>query len=124
MEKILQDQEYILKQANDGRIQLRQLSILENILEHIKNLEKKPLTQIQSEIEELLYKLITNNRITSDILSRYTCYIYIYLFDKGRSSHLNDLINSVIKLLEQKEFTKNNSSNIIFTFFMDNWLCM
>ena len=116
MEKILQDQEYILKQANDGRIQLRQLSILENILEHIKNLEKKPLTQIQSEIEELLYKLITNNRITSDILSRYTCYIYIYLFDKGRSSHLNDLINSVIKLLEKKEFIKNNSSNIIFTF--------
>ena len=84
MEKILSDQEYILKQANDGRIQLRQLSILENILEHIKNLEKKPLTQIQSEIEELLYKLITNNRITSDILYRYTCsciYYSLLLYD-------------------------------------------
>ena len=116
MEKIFQEQEYILKQTNDGRIQIKQLSILENILNHLKTLEKKPLTQLQSKIEELLFKLITSNRITSDILSRYTCYIYIYLFDKGRSSHLNDLINSVINLLKQKEVKKINNSNIIFTF--------
>ena len=116
MEKIFQEQEYILKQTNDGRIQIKQLLILENILNHLKTLEKKPLTQIQSKIEELLFKLITSNRITSDILSRYTCYIYIYLFDKGRSSHLNDLINSVINLLKQNEVKKINNSNIILTF--------
>ena len=90
MEKILSDQEYILKQPNDGRIQLKQLSILKNILEHIQNLEKKALTQTQTKIEELLFKLISNNRITSDILSRYTSYIYIHVFDKGRNSHLTD----------------------------------
>ena len=50
MEKIFQEQEYILKQTNDGRIQIKQLLILENILNHLKTLEKKPLTQIQSKI--------------------------------------------------------------------------
>ena len=118
MEKILSEQEYILKQANDGIIQLKQLTILKNILNFIQNLEKKPLTQNQSKIEELLFKLITNNRITSDILTRYTSYIYIYLFDKGRNSHLTDLINSVGEILEQKENTnnKNISDNIKCTF--------
>ena len=116
MEKILSDQEYILKQPNDGRIQLKQLSILKNILEHIQNLEKKALTQTQTKIEELLFKLITNNRITSDILSRYTSYIYIHVFDKGRNSHLTDLINSVSELLDQKENKKNISDNIKCTF--------
>ena len=119
MEKILSDQEYILKQPNDGRIQLKQLSILKNILEHIQNLEKKALTQTQTKIEELLFKLITNNRITSDILSRYTSYIYIHVFDKGRNSHLTDLINSVSELLEQKENKKNISDKYIS---MDNWI--
>ena len=116
MEKILSDQEYILKQPNDGRIQLKQLSILKNILEHIQNLEKKALTQTQTKIEELLFKLISNNRITSDILSRYTSYIYIHVFDKGRNSHLTDLINSVSEFLEQKENKKNISDNIKCTF--------
>ena len=116
MEKILSDQEYILKQPNDGRIQLKQLSILKNILEHIQNLEKKALTQTQTKIEELLFKLISNNRITSDILSRYTSYIYIHVFDKGRNSHLTDLINSVSELLDQKENKKNISDNIKCTF--------
>lgn len=115
MEKILSEQDYILKQANDGRIQLKQLSLLKNILNHIETLEKKALTQIQTKIEELLFKLITKNRITSDILSRYTSYIYIHLFDKGRNSHLTDLINSVIELLEQKE-NNNVSDNIKCTF--------
>ena len=54
----------------------------------------------------VLVELITNNRITSDILSRYTSYIYIHVFDKGRNSHLTDLINSVSELLEQKENKK------------------
>ena len=116
MEKILSEQEYILKQTNDGRIQLKQLSILNNILNYVKNLEKKALTQTQGKIEELLFKLITNNRITSDILSRYTSYIYIYVFDKGRNTHLNDLINSVSELLEQKEDNKSISENIKCTF--------
>ena len=115
MEKILSEQDYILKQTNDGRIQLKQLSLLKNILNHIETLEKKALTQIQTKIEELLFKLITKNRITSDILSRYTSYIYIHLFDKGRNSHLTDLINSVIELLEQKE-NNNVSDNIKCTF--------
>ena len=122
MEKIISDQEYILKQANDGIIQLKQLNILKNILNFIQNLEKKALTQNQSKIEELLFKLITSNRITSDILARYTSYIYIYLFDKGRNSHLTDLINSVGEILEQKENNTNNnnkniSDNIKCTFF-------
>ena len=118
MEKILSEQEYILKQANDGIIQLKQLTILKNILTFIQNLEKKPLTQNQSKIEELLFKLIKSNRITNDILTRYTSYIYIYLFDKGRNSHLTDLINSVGEILEQKENTnnKNISDNIKCTF--------
>jgi hypothetical protein len=42
MEKILSEQEYIIKQANDGIIQLKQLTILKNILNHVQNLEKKP----------------------------------------------------------------------------------
>jgi hypothetical protein len=116
MEKILSEQEYIIKQANDGIIQLKQLTILKNILNHVQNLEKKALNQTQSKIEELLFKLITNNRITSDILSRYTSYIYIYIFDKGRNSHLTDLINSVGEILEQKENNNNISDNIKCTF--------
>ena len=116
MEKILSEQEYIIKQANDGIIQLKQLTILKNILNHVQNLEKKALNQTQSKIEELLFKLITNNRITSDILTRYTSYIYIYIFDKGRNSHLTDLINSVGEILEQKENNNNISDNIKCTF--------
>ena len=129
MEKLLSEQEYILKQANDGIIQLKQLNILKNILNFIQNLEKKALTQNQSKIEELLFKLITSNRITSDILARYTSYIYIYLFDKGRNSHLTDLINSVGEILEQKENNTNNnnkniSDNIKCTFFwMIGYVC-
>ena len=116
MEKILSEQDYIFKQTNDGRIQLKQLIILKNILTHIEQLEKKELTQIQSKIEELLFRLIINNRITSDILARYVSYIFIHLFDKGRNSHLTDLINSVIELFEQKENNKNISDNIKCTF--------
>ena len=116
MEKILSEQEYIIKQTNDGRIQLKQLTILKNILNYIESLEKKALTQNQTKIEELLFKLIINNRITSDILSRYTSYIYIHLFNKGRNSHLTDLINNVSELFEQKENNKNISDNIKCTF--------
>ena len=119
MEKIFTDQDYILKQPNDGRIQIKQLSILEEILHYVQSLEKKPLTQIQSKIEELLFKLILNNRITSDILSRYTSYIYIHIFDKGRNSHLTDLINSFIEILDQKE--KNSEKN--FENISDNIKC-
>ena len=115
MEKILSDQEYILKQPNDGRIQIKQLTVLKDLLIFVKSLEKKPLTQIQSKIEELLFKLILNNRITSDILVRYTSYIYIHIFDKGRNSHLNDLIHSFIDILEEKE-NKKISDNIKCTF--------
>ena len=116
MEQIFSEQEYVSKQANDGRIQLKQLSILKNILNYITNLEKKALTQIQSKIEELLFNLIMNNRITSDILSRYLCYIYIHLFNKGRNSHFTDLINSVIEIFEQEQKFKNISDNIKCTF--------
>ena len=119
MEKIFTDQDFILKQPNDGRIQIKQLSILEEILHYVQSLEKKPLTQIQSKIEELLFKLILSNRITSDILSRYTSYIYIHIFDKGRNSHLTDLINSFIEILDQKE--KNSEKN--FENISDNIKC-
>ena len=36
MEKILNDQEYILKQPNDGRIQIKQLKLLENLFHYIE----------------------------------------------------------------------------------------
>ena len=118
MEKIFTEQDYILKQPNDGRIQIKQLSILEEILHYVESLDKKSLTQTQLKIEELLFKLILNNRITSDILSRYTSYIYIYIFDKGRNSHLTDLINSFIEILEQKEKKYENISDNIKCTFM------
>ena len=117
MEKIFADQDYILKQPNDGRIQIRQLEILKDLLNYVESIDKKTTTQIQSKIEELLFKLITNNRITSDILTRYTSYIYIHIFDKGRNTHLSDLINSFIEILEQKDKNnKNISDNIKCTF--------
>ena len=116
MEKILNEQEYILKQPNDGRIQIKQLTLLETLLHYIESIDKKAITQIQSKIEELLFKLILNNRITSDILARYTSYIYIHIFNKGRNSHLNDLINSFIEILEKKVNYENISDNIKCTF--------
>ena len=116
MEKIFSEQEYILKQPNDGRIQIRQLTILKDLLNYVESIDKKTTTQIQSKIEDLLFKLITNNRITSDILARYTSYIYIHIFDKGRNTHLTDLIHSFIEILEKNENNKNISDNIKCTF--------
>ena len=116
MEKIFNDQDYILKQPNDGRIQIKQLTILKDILNYVQSIEKKAITQIQSKIEELLLKLILNNRITSDILARYTSYIYIHIFDKGRNSHLTDFINTFSEILEEKDNNKNISDNIKCTF--------
>ena len=117
MEKIFSDQDYILKQPNDGRIQLRQLTLLKDLLNYVESIDKKTTTQIQSKIEELLFNLILNNRITSDILSRYISYIYIHIFDKGRNTHLTDLINSFIDILEHKDNNdKNISDNIKCTF--------
>ena len=116
MEKIFSEQEYILKQPNDGRIQIRQLTILKDILNYVESIDKKTTTQIQSKIEDLLFKLITNNRITSDILARYISYIYIHIFDKGRNTHLTDLIQSFCDILEQKENNENISDNIKCTF--------
>ena len=98
----------------DGRIQIKQLTILKDLLNYVESIDKKTTTQNQSKIEDLLFKLILNNRITNDILSRYTSYIYIHIFDKGRNTHLSDLINSFAELLEQKE--KNISDNIKCTF--------
>ena len=117
MEKIFADQDYILKQPNDGRIQLRQLTLLKDLLNYVESIDKKTTTQIQSKIEELLFNLILSNRITSDILSRYISYIYIHIFDKGRNTHLTDLINSFIDILEHKDNNdKNVSDNIKCTF--------
>ena len=116
MEKIFTEQDYILKQPNDGRIQIKQLSLLKDLLNYVESIDKKTTTQVQTKIEELLFNLIINNRITSDILARYTSYIYIHIFDKGRNTHLTDLINSFSEILEHKDNTKNISDNIKCTF--------
>ena len=98
MEKYFQDQENLLKQTNDGRVQIRQLNLFKSLQSTLEQLDKKNLTQIQSRIETTLLNLIMSNRITSDILSRYICYIYIFIFDKGRNSHLTDFISNFCEI--------------------------
>ena len=60
MEKIFTEQDYILKQPNDGRIQIKQLSLLKDLLNYVESIDKKTTTQVQTKIEELLFNLIIN----------------------------------------------------------------
>ena len=102
MESLLKEFSSLSKYPNDSKIQLKQLTLLSNLLETLKTLDKKKLSEHQTHIENLLYELIMNSRATNDIIVRYIYYIYKHLFDFGLSSHINDFIYKYSSLLHSK----------------------
>ena len=83
MENLIKDFITLIKSPNDSITQLKSITILNEILDKIKKLEKKKLTEIQTQIEDMLYSYIISNRANSDISYRYIYYNYKYKFDFG-----------------------------------------
>ena len=102
MENYLKVLEKLSKDPNDSVNQHKLLTVLNDILVNLKQMEKKPLTQIQTQFENALYDLVIQSRATNDIIVRYIYYIYKYIFDAGHSSHVADFINKFSSVLHSK----------------------
>ena len=102
MENYLKILEKLSKDPNDSGNQHKLLTVLNDILTNLKQMDKKPLTQIQQSFENALYDLVIQSRATNDIIVRYIYYIYKYIFDAGHSSHVSDFINKYSLVLHSK----------------------
>lgn len=107
MENLLKDLGNLIKLPNDSKVQLKAISILNEILENLKKLEKKKLTDCQSSIEDTLHNYIINSRANSDICNRYIYFIYKYLFDFGLSSRLNEFISKYSTIITSSKNSVN-----------------
>lgn len=107
MDNLLKELTSQLKSPNDSKIQLKAVSILNEILELMKKSDKKKLNDCQQSVEETLSSYIQANRANNDICIRYIYYIYRYLFDFGHSSRLNEFIAKFSTMLTSSKTTTN-----------------
>ena len=76
MESLLKEFSSLSKHPNDSKIQLKQLTLLSNLLETLKILDKKQLSEHQTHIETILYELKNNKQYN---ISLYLLYLQTFI---------------------------------------------
>lgn len=104
----------LIKLPNDSNIQLKLITTLNEILEILKKIDRKKLTELQPHIEDCLFTIINSNRGNSDICNRYIFYIYTYLFDNGHSSRLSEFLIKYSQLVNSSKVPSNIKATAIW----------
>jgi hypothetical protein len=114
MENLLKDLLTLTKSPNDSIVQLKSVTILSDLLEKLKKAEKRKLTELQPQVEDMLYTYITSNRVNSDIMARYIYYIFQYMFDSGLNTRLNEFISKLSAAVTTSKTTTNTKGTAIW----------
>jgi hypothetical protein len=114
MENFLKDLLTLTKSPNDSIVQLKTVTIMSDLLEKLKKTEKRKLQELQPQVEEMLYTYITMNRVNSDVMARYICYIFQLLFDAGLNTRINEFIAKLSSMVTSSKTTTNTKGTAIW----------